>query len=93
VNQLPTKAQRIVMIFGGLAVLLLAVLLVFDALSLELYFVLCLICFLVVAQMSGPFASRPRWRSRINTVIVVGIVVFVLIVIGKVLDILRIRIF
>ena len=88
-----TKAQRIVMIFGGLAVLLLAALLVFNVLSLELYFMLCLISFLVIAQMSGPFISRPRWRSRINTVIVVGIVVFVLIVLGKVLDILRIRLF
>jgi hypothetical protein len=90
---LSTKAQRIVMIFGGMAVFLLAALLIFDVLSLELYFMLCLISFLVVAQMSGPFIARPRWRSRINLVIVVGIVVFFLIVVGKVLDILHIRIF
>jgi hypothetical protein len=81
------------MTFGGLAVLLLAALLIFNVLSLELYFMLCLISFLVIAQMSGPFISRPRWRSRINIVIIVSIAVFVLIVISKVLDILHIRLF
>jgi hypothetical protein len=90
---LSTKAQRIVMTFGGLAVFLLATLLIFDVLSLELYFMLCLIGFLVIVQTSGPFISRPRWRSRINIAIIAGIVVFALIVTGKILDILGIRLF
>jgi hypothetical protein len=82
-----------VMTFGGLAVFLLAVLLLFNILSLEIYFMLCLISFLVIVQMSGPFISRPRWRSRVNVVIAISIVGFVLIVMGKVLDILHIRLF
>jgi hypothetical protein len=82
-----------VMTFGGLAVLLMAVLLLFNILSLEIYFMLCLISFLVLVQMSGPFISRPKWRSRVNVVIAISIVGFILIVLGKVLDILQIRLF
>ena len=88
-----TKAQRIVVMTGGWAVFVLATLLVLNLLSLELYFMLCLIGFLVIAQMSGPFVSRPLWRSRVNLVIVAGIVAFGLIVAGKVLGMLQIRLF
>jgi hypothetical protein len=93
VKQLPTKAQQIVMTFGGWAVFVLATLLVFDVLSIELYFMLCLIGFLVIAHISGPFISRPQWRSRVNLVIAVGILAFALIILAKVLDILKIRLF
>ena len=87
------RAQRIVVTFGGWAVFVLATLLVLGLLSLDFYFMLCLLGFLVIAHMSGPFISRPPWRSRVNLVIVAGIVAFVLIVAGKVLDILQIRLF
>jgi phosphatidylserine synthase len=78
---------------GAWAVFVMAILLVFNALSFELYFILCLIGFLVITQMSGPRISRPQWRSRVNLVIIVGVVVFIIIVTGKVLDILHIRLF
>jgi hypothetical protein len=90
---LATKAQRIVMTFGGWAFFVLATLLIFNVLSLEFYFMLCLIGFLVIVHMSGPFISRPKWRSRLNWFIVASIIIFFLIVIGKVLDILKIRLF
>lgn len=89
-----TKSQRIVVIFGLWAFLALAVLVIFTGLgkdAVEYFFVLCLIGFLVIVELSGPFASRPRWRSRVNLVILLGVVVFALIVIKKVLDILGIR--
>lgn len=88
-----TKSQRIVVIFGAYAMMALAALAVFNALSAEYYFVLCLIGFLIIVELSGPFASRPRWRSRVNLVIALGVFVFALIVINKVLEILRIRLF
>jgi hypothetical protein len=86
-----TKSQRIVVIFGAWAFLTLAILAVFQSLSIEYFFVLCLIGFLVIVELSGPFASRPRWRSRVNVVILLGVVMFSLIVVKKVLDILEIR--
>jgi hypothetical protein len=88
-----TKSQRIVVIFGAWAFLVLAILTVFNSLSLEYFFVLCLIGFLVIVELSGPFASRPRWRSRVNLIILIGAAVFCLIVVGKVFDILGIRLF
>jgi len=91
VQPLLTKSQRIVVIFGAWAFLALAVLAVFQSLSFEYFFVLCLIGFLVIVELSGPFASRPRWRSRVNTVILLGVILFSLVVVKKVLDILGIR--
>lgn len=88
-----TKSERIVITFGAWAFLALAVLAVFGSLSFEYFFVLCLIGFLVIVELSGPFASRPRWRSRVNVVILLGVAVFALIVVQKVLDILGIRLF
>jgi hypothetical protein len=85
-----TKSQRIVVIFGAWTFLALAVLAVFGSLSYEYFFVLCLIGFLVIVELSGPFASRPRWRSRVNVVILVGVILFAMIVVKKVLDILNI---
>ena len=87
-----TKSQRIVVIFGAWAFSALALLAVFGSLTFEYFFVLCLIGFLVIVELSGPFASRPRWRSRVNLVILLGVAVFALIVAGKVLAILGIPI-
>lgn len=86
-----TRAQRIVMTFGGLASVVLAVLMLFGALGFELYFMLCLLGFMAIVHLGGPFIARPRWRSRANLVILAGICVFALIVLNKVLDILKIR--
>jgi hypothetical protein len=82
-----------VVTFGGLASLTLAVLMLFNVLSFELYFMLCLLGFMAIVHLNGPFVFRPAWRSRANVVIFVGIVVFVLIVMGKVFEILKIRLF
>jgi hypothetical protein len=90
VQPLLTKSQRIVIIFGAWTFLALAVLAVFQSLSFEYFFVLCLIGFLVIVELSGPFASRPRWRSRVNVVILLGVIMFSLVVVKKVLDILGI---
>jgi hypothetical protein len=71
----------------------LALLVLFQSLSLEYFFVLCLIGFLIIVELSGPFTVRPEWRKRVNMAIVVGVLVFGLIVAKKVLDILGIALF
>lgn len=86
-----TKSQRIVVIFGAYALLVLALLAVFDFLSVEYYFVLCLIGFLIIAQLSGPFVPRPRWRTRVNIVLLIGVLIFMLLVVSKVFEILKIK--
>jgi hypothetical protein len=79
-----------VYIFGGWILGVLTLLAMFNSISYEYFFVLCLIGFLIIVELSGPFTVRPAWRSRVNIVIAIGVIIFSLIVIKKVLDILNI---
>jgi hypothetical protein len=59
-----------------------------DALSLELFFVVSLVGFLVVVELTAPFSVTPQWRSRLRWIILVGLAVFGYIVVRRVLAIL-----
>ena len=59
-----------------------------DSLSGELFFVLSLIGFLVVTELTAPFNVTPRWRRRLVWLIAVGLAVFGYIVIKRILEIL-----
>ncbi len=67
------------------AVLVLALL---QALSLELFFVVSLIGFLVVVELTAPFAVTPRWRARLKWLVLLGLLGFGYIVIRRILEIL-----
>jgi hypothetical protein len=67
------------------AVLALALL---DAFSYELFFVVSLIGFLVITELTAPFAVTPRWRSRLKWVILIGLVAFAYVVVRRILAIL-----
>jgi len=69
-----------------LAVVLLLVLL--GSLSLELFFVTSLIGFLVVVELTAPFAVTPEWRARLKWLILLGLAGFAYIVIRRILEIL-----
>lgn len=59
-----------------------------DALTVELFFVLSLIGFLVVTELTAPFAVTPRWRKRLKWIIALGLIVFGAIVVRRILEIL-----
>jgi len=88
-----TKSQKLSYIFGAWVFAVLALLTLFQSLDPEYFFVLCLIGFLIIVELSGPFTVRPEWRKRVNVAIVVGVFIFGLIVANKVLNILGIRLF
>lgn len=67
------------------AVLVLAIL---ESLSLELFFVIALIGFLVTLELTAPFAITPRWRRRLMWLVGIGLLVFGYIVIRRILAIL-----
>lgn len=67
------------------AVLVLALL---EAATLELFFVVSLIGFLVVVELTAPFNLTPRWRGRLRWLILVGLLGFGYIVVRRILDIL-----
>ena len=65
---------------GGLTLL--------GALSLELFFVVSLIGFLIIVELTAPFSVTPEWRSRLRWIILVGLVGFAYVVVRRVLAIL-----
>ena len=87
-----TKGQKLVYIFCGWMLIVLTLLALFNSINFEYFFVLCLIGFLVIVELSGPFTVRPAWRTRVNIIIIIGVLIFSLIIIEKVLAILNISI-
>lgn len=59
-----------------------------ESLSYELFFVVSLIGFLVVVELTAPFTVTPQWRARLKWLIAVGLLVFAYIVIRRILEIL-----
>jgi hypothetical protein len=86
---MPTR-RRQQFITGHLAWMLATVLVLtlLESLSYELLFVISLIGFLVVTELTAPFAVRPRWRRRLKWLIALGLAVFGYIVVRRILEIL-----
>ncbi|ODR82131.1 hypothetical protein BG842_20910 [Haladaptatus sp. W1] len=59
-----------------------------GSLTLELFFVLSLIGLLVIVELTAPFNVTPRWRRRLKWFIALGLVVFGIIVVRRILAIL-----
>lgn len=59
-----------------------------ESLTLELFFVLSLIGFLVVVEITAPFNVTPHWRKRLRWIIGLGLIVFGYIVVKRILEIL-----
>jgi hypothetical protein len=74
-----------------LAVALVLVLL--DALSYELFFILSLIGFLIITELMTPVRISPAWRRRVRWVVFAGLVGFAYIVVRQVLAILSVEVF
>ncbi|WP_049934291.1 hypothetical protein [Haloplanus natans] len=64
------------------------VLTLLESLTGELFFVVSLIGFLVVVELTAPFSVTPRWRARLKWVIALGLLAFSYIVVRRVLEIL-----
>lgn len=57
---------------------------VLGTLSLELFFVISLIGFLVVTELTAPAIATPAWRTRLRWLVVLGLVGFALVVAGRI---------
>ncbi|RBI60690.1 hypothetical protein [Halomicrococcus sp. NG-SE-24] len=64
------------------------VLALLDAITLELFFVLSFIGFLVLIELTAPIAVTPTWRRRLKWLIGLGLIVFGYIVVRRILAIL-----
>jgi hypothetical protein len=73
------------------AVWMCAVLLLLAALgslTLELFFVLSFIGFLIVVELTASFNVAPRWRARLKWLIALGLLGFVSIIVRRLLEVL-----
>lgn len=85
-----TTRRRERFIVGHLAWLLvsLVALSALGTLTYELYFVVGLIGFLVVVELTAPLSVTPAWRRRLRWVVLLGLLVFGYVVVKRVLAIL-----
>jgi hypothetical protein len=59
-----------------------------QSINLEIFFVLSLIGFLIIAELISPKYIRPGYLRYIQDILTVGIAIFVVIVLQKVMEIL-----
>ena len=59
----------------------------FDAFSLEMFFLISLIGLLIVTELTAPVNVTPEWQRRLRRVILAGLLVFGYIVIRWIVDI------
>lgn len=85
-----TTRRRQQFVTGTLAWMLAAalVLALLDSLTYDLFFVVALIGFLIVVELTAPFGVRPRWRRRLRWLIVLGLLLFGVVVVYRILSIL-----
>lgn len=57
-----------------------------DSLSLNLFFVLSLLGFLLLIEFTAPVNVTPLWRDRLRLIITLGLIVFLYIVVQIVLE-------
>ena len=83
--------RRLQFIHGTMAWMAAAllVLVLLDALSYELFFVIALIGMLIVTELTAPLNVSPTWRRRLLWIIAVGLVVFGIIVVRRIIEILQ----
>lgn len=82
--------RRYQLIHGHIAWMLatILVLTLLGSLTYELFFVVSLIGFLVVVELTAPFNVTPQWRKRLRWIILLGLIAFGYIVIKRILEIL-----
>lgn len=82
--------RRVRFVHASLAWMLASVLVLvlLNSLSYELVFVVSLIGFLVVVELTAPLNIQPAWRKRLRWVILLGLLVFGAIVVRRILAIL-----
>ncbi|WP_227379022.1 hypothetical protein [Haladaptatus halobius] len=68
---------------GGLVILTLL-----QAATLELFFVISLIGFLIMIELTAPIYITPAWRQRLKWLIGLGLLIFAYVVVQRVLAIL-----
>lgn len=81
------KHRKVVVLLAGWTFAVLAMLALFGSLSYDVLFALIFLGYLLILGLTGPFASRPAWRSRMGVLVIIGALIFFAIVLGKIYSI------
>jgi len=82
------RQQRFIYLLSAWMFLVLFFLIIGKNLDIEIFFVLNLIGFLVLVELTSPFNFKPEWKQRLKWIVLIGAIGFSLIVAKKVMKIL-----
>lgn len=82
------KSQTLVFLFGAWVFLTILAMTLLGSLDPVTYFIVCLLGFLIIFDLSGPFTVNPRWKSRVQLLTVIGIAIFAVIAAQKLIEII-----
>jgi hypothetical protein len=83
-----TKTHKILGIFCAWFFLVLLVLNVTNYFSFGLFFGLLTVGFIGIAEFAGPLVARPGWRVRLNNIINIWIVFFLVYAVWNIVELL-----
>jgi len=83
-----TRQQRFIYILSAWMFTVIILMSLTRTYDLTLFFILMLIGFLVVVELTSPYRISPRWVRRLGWVVAVGVIIFMAIVVKKAMDIM-----
>lgn len=83
-------SRRLQFIHGQIAWMMATVLVLalLGSLAYELFFVISLLGFLIVTELTAPLSITPAWRRRLRWLILLGLLGFAYVVVRRILEIL-----
>lgn len=82
------RQHRFIYLLSAWMFIVLFFLILGNNLDIEIFFVLNLIGFLVLVELTTPFNFKPEWKERLKWVVLIGTIGFSYIVIKKVMKII-----
>ncbi|KCZ72803.1 hypothetical protein ANME2D_01238 [Candidatus Methanoperedens nitroreducens] len=82
------RQHRFIYILSAWMLTVLFFLIIGNNLDLEMFFVLNLIGFLVLVEITTPFSFKPEWKQRLKWVVLTGTILFLYIVAKKIIRII-----
>ncbi|MCX9025945.1 MAG: hypothetical protein OIN85_07630 [Candidatus Methanoperedens sp.] len=83
-----SRQQRFVYVLSLWMFIVLFFQIIGNNLDIEIFFVLNLIGFLVLVELTTPFNFKPEWKQRLKWFVLVGIIGFSYVVLKKVIVII-----
>ena len=88
-----TKIQGLVILFSVWVLITITAMALLGNMDPSIFFIICLLGFLIIFDITGPYTVRPKWKSRVYILTIIGIAIFAIIASQKLYDIIGARFF